>query len=347
MRKTLLILSLSLILLAGCKPVSTQTSPAPSLTITPAPSKQLLSPTLVATTVPTATQLPPTVVLVVPAGTDARLKASFHALLAELASGSGLRVKEQASLIASDLDSSIKIAIILPPFTGLGDLTAKAPQTQFVAVGISAAPASANLTLIGAADSYPDRQAFLAGYIAAIITEDWRAGILTTDSTAGKLDADAFSNGVRYFCGLCKPYYPPFFVYPQVAQAAEPVDKSGWQAAADQLIAKGVQTVYVDPSLSSPELLQYLADAKLQIIGGATPPDQMLPLWVATLRVDPIQALRTVWDDLATGKGGQTIRLPLIVADVQSGLLNSARLRLVQETLDNLASGAINPDPVP
>lgn len=348
MHKTVLILFLSLMLLAACKPVSSQTPPAPSQGLTAAPSREVQSTlTLVATTVPTPTHLPPRVVLVAPAEADAQLAADFRAVLAELAPGSGLSIKEQATLAVSDLDPSVKIVVVLPPFAGLGDLVTKAPQTQFAAVGISGLPAAANLTLIGDAGFYPSRQAFLAGYIAAIITQDWRAGVLTTASPDGKLVADAFSNGVRYLCGLCKPAFPPFFSYPQAAQVAEPVDKTGWQAAADQLIEKGVLTVYVDPRLSSLEVLQYLADAKLALIGGATPPDQMLPLWVATVRVDPVQALRGLWDGLAAGKGGQSVSAPLMVADAQSGLLSAARMRLVQETLDNLASGAINPDPVP
>jgi hypothetical protein len=348
MQKTVLILFLSLMLLAACKPVSTQTPSMPAQVATAAPSKEALATlTLVATTVPTATQLPPRVVLVAPADADGQLAAGFRAVLAELAPGSGLSFNEQASMAASDLDPSIKVVVVLPPFAGLGDLVSKAPQTQFAAVGIPGLPAAANLTLIGDAGFYPNRQAFLAGYIAAIITDDWRAGVLTSDSPEGKLVADAFSNGVRYWCGLCRPYFPPFFSYPQTAQAAEPVDKAGWQAAADLLIENGVQTVYVDPRLASPEVLQYLADAKLELIGGAMPPDLVLPLWVATVRFDPLQALRGLWGDLVVGKGGQSVSPPLLVVDTQAGFLNTARMRLVQETMDNLTNGIINPDPVP
>jgi hypothetical protein len=108
-----------------------------------------------------------------------------------------------------------------------------------------------------------------------------------------------------------------------------------------------VQTVYIDPGFHSAELLQYFADAKLDLLGGTAPSAALLPQWVATVRPDPSSALRQVWNDLLAGKGGQQLVMPLAVNDTQSGLLSTARMRLVQETLDNLVDGSINPDNLP
>jgi hypothetical protein len=297
---------------------------------------------------PTTTILQPSrILLVAPSGADADINASLQSTLTELAKPAGIPVESRSSLATSDLDGSVRLVVVLPPFSGLSDLASQAPQIQFVAVGISGLSTAANLTVIGNTGFVPDQQAFLAGYIAAIMTPDWRVGVLAVDSPDGQLVGSAFENGARFFCGLCKPMFPPYYLNQEIAHAAAAADGQAWKAAADLLIARSVQTVYIDPGFHSAELLQYFADAKLDLLGGTAPSEALTPQWVATIRPDPSSALRQLWNDLLAGKGGQQLAMPLLVTDTQSGLLSAARLRLVQETLDDLANGSINPDSLP
>jgi hypothetical protein len=102
----------------------------------------------------------------------------------------------------------LQLIVALPPDPGLAALIAAAPETQFLAVNIPGLEPAPNLSQIQAQGVRPDQSAFLAGYLAAAITQDWRAGVI---SLAGDATARlGFTNGVYYFCGLCRPAYPPF-----------------------------------------------------------------------------------------------------------------------------------------
>jgi hypothetical protein len=349
MRKLFLLIFL-LVFLTGCESAVTAVpsqKPVAVLTDTPVflPTRTVQTSSTVPTA-PTVTQSPTRVILVVPPEADENLKLDVRSTLTDLVSASGYLLDELPSLSATDLDESIQMVVVLSPFSGLDGLAAAWQKTLFVAVGIKGLSAAENITVIGDVGVDPARQAFLAGYIAALTAWDWRAGALTASSVEGQTAASTFENGVRYFCGLCRPAFPPFFTYPQTVEFA-PGDQASWMAAADQLVAGGVQVVYVDPDISSPDLLQYLVDANVNLIGAVTPPEASRSNWIATIQPDPAQALRQVWSDLLAGKGGQQIAMPLVITDTQSGLLSPARQRLAQQTLDGLLLGTINPNSVP
>ena len=237
--------------------------------------------------------------------------------------------------------------VVLPPDPGLADLAKNSPKIQFVAIGIPGLQPSANLSLIGPQGFQPDQQAFMAGYLAAIITDDWRVGLLTLAGNPTSLvEEDAFTNGVRFFCGLCRPAHPPYVAYPQVSELTSTGDSTGWQSSVDGLIQNGVTTVYISPEISSSDLLTYLIKSNVDLIGGQTPPNTVLPLWIATILPDPTSALSQLWPDLIAGKGGVQVPMPIKLTDTSSGLLNPARQRLVNTTLDDLVNGFIQPNPV-
>ncbi len=188
----------------------------------------------------------------------------------------------------------------------------------------------------------------MAGYIAAILTFDWRVGILTQGDTDGeKLVQDAFTNGVLFFCGLCRPAHPPYLAYPQAFAIASPDDETSWRAAADNLLQQSVTTAYISPASSSPALLTYLYQAKVNLIGSLAPTDDLRSQWIATILPDPASALEQLWPDLINGKGEAQLPMPIVLADTSSGLLDAARLRLVDATLDDLVNGRIQPNLVP
>ena len=284
------------------------------------------------------------VLLVTPAGADTQVQLDLHQALDELVAQSGLEVKAQAGVSEEDLSSGVRMVVALPPDPGIAALAEKYSNIQFLAIGIPGLQATANLNLIGPQGYRQDQQAFLAGYIGAIVTPDWRAGLLVEP---GSPAIDAFRNGLRFFCGLCRPAFPPFIPNPQVAEITNPQDQASWQASIDLLVNQGVQTFYVTASVSSPELLTYIAESRSNLIGASMPTAGLSDSWVATVRPDPAAALRLLWPRLLEGQGGQQVDLPLQVSDVNPAKLGTARLRLVQQTLDDLIHDRINPNPVP
>ena len=96
--------------------------------------------------------------------------------------------------------------IALPPDPGIAALAAAAPQVQFLAINIPDVTAGGNISVLsGGAQS--DIAAFLAGYTAALTTEDYRIGMIIPKDNADAIRAlNAYATGMKFYCGICRPY---------------------------------------------------------------------------------------------------------------------------------------------
>jgi hypothetical protein len=170
LRRWLALTSLVVLTLSACT-LGNSLRPAPSLT--PSPSLSPV-PNDTPTPAPSATPTPPAVIFFAAPGADAAQAAAFRGLVQDLAGQSGVKMEERSGLTAGEMDPAWKVVVAVSPEASFADLAAAAPQTQFVAVEARDVKAGANLTLIGASSA--DQQAFLAGFMAAIATPDWRVG---------------------------------------------------------------------------------------------------------------------------------------------------------------------------
>ena len=192
----------------------------------------------------------------------------------------------------------------------------------------------------------PDQMGFLAGTIAAEITPDWRVGILTAvGSGEGEAMRQGFVNGVFYFCGLCRPLYPPFpnTGYPITLQIPAGGNAADQQAAINQLRSWQVGTVFVDPAIADDALLDQLAEAGINFILAGPPPQQNRLNWVASLGFgDSLQAVAAGWSAILAGESGGSLALPLGLAETNPDLLSPGRQRLAEEMLNDLNAGLID-----
>lgn len=314
------------------------------LTSTPEPGVTTTAlPTATDTSVPSPTAQPMAAILIAPPGSDLALAEALKTRLGELASEDGIRFETRDQLAESDLGAGVRLVVVLPPDPGVLNLAQANPETQFLALGILDLGASQNLSVIGSAGDRPDQQGFLAGYLAAVITEDWRVGVVSSaDAPAGLAARRGFENGVIFYCGLCRPAYPPFFQYPVSVDLPGGASQEEQKAAADALIASAVQTVYVYPGAGGQALLDELAQAGINIIGGATPPAGVKERWVATVSIDLLAALDQIWPDLVSGEGGINLDVPLYLADQNEALFSPGRQRLVEKMLADLLAGYID-----
>lgn len=290
---------------------------------------------------PSPTPLPPRMVLLAPAGSDPGLAASLEPVLSELASGAGLRFEKLDSLPASGPD--LRLVVALPPDPGLAGMAAAAPGVQFLAAGISGLQPAANLSVIGAEGERPDRQAFMAGYMAAMASEDWRTGVLSVANTpAGKATQLGFRNGAVFYCGLCRSSFPPFVQYPVSAEVPAGAGQPEQQAAADLLLGQAVNIVFVAPGAGDDSLLAYLAQADIHLIGAVPPPAGVQDHWVATIQTEAAAAVRELVPKLLAGSGGANVDLPLVVTDRNESLFSAGKQRLLDEILADLQAGYID-----
>ena len=304
------------------------------ITLTPEPTP---------TTFPTSTPSPPRVILLALHDTDPELFSSIEAVISELATEEGYVVETRRSLSSNEIDASIRLVIGFSPDQGLEILAESAGEVQFLSVGIPGLSQRDNLSIIGPMGLRPDQLGFMAGYISALITQDWRVGVIgRSDTTIGQAEMNGFVNGVRYFCGTCRPVYPPYVQYPVQVGLSEVGSQSVWQGAVDTLVEAAVQTVYVSPEIDNPGLSSALAESGMVLIGGRTPGDELLTHWVATIRMNPAEAVRDLWTNLLGGHGGLSVPVPIRILDVDPELFSYGRQRVAEAILQELLEGYID-----
>jgi hypothetical protein len=344
MTSTIARLGLFLVLISNIL-VACNTPPDGTLeTLTP-DITEIPTDTLTPTDLPTqtATTQPPLVVLVASPQSNTAQLDSLQATLSELSNAAGLRFQIRSSLTTEDLTPDIQLVVIMAPDPGVAALAASAPETQFVAVDILGLEAAGNLSVIGPEGATPDQLGFLVGYLAAVITTDWRVGTINTnDSPAGIGSRNGFLNGVVYFCGLCNPAYPPYNDYPLYVELYSAASSNEWQLAADMIRDNAVETVFVSRGADGDELLSYLAESGINIIGNTPPPEGTRSNWIATVYPDPSPAMAQLWPELLSGNGGFRLPMDILISDINISLFSPGRQRLVDQVRLDLYHGYID-----
>jgi len=336
------ILILVCFILAACSSPSDEVTPASSPQVPNPGTTQILLASATPTEAPSLTPEPPRVLLVVPSDAALPQLAELEASLAELAAAAGMEFEVSPVLTPADLTSGLKLVVVLPPDPGLAGLAAEAPDTQFLAIGVSGLEAGDNLSLISPGGFPADQMGFLAGYLAAAVTPEWRVGMVgVSDSEPGIQTRQSFLNGVVFFCGLCQQTYTPFYTYPMYVELPAAATPAEWQAAADVLVDKAVRTAFVAPGAGDEALLNHLAKAGVQLIGTASPPSGAQDQWLASINPDVIAPLKAMWPDLLAGKGGLSLPASLTIGNINADLFSPGRQRLVEELLSKLQAGYI------
>lgn len=283
----------------------------------------------------TPTSPPPIAILLVPEGADAAVAAESGAILQSYAAENGLAYEQRGSLAPAELPANLSLLLALSPTPNLGELAAAAPQARVIALGFDPGTAAANLEIFNLSGSSSDQAAFVAGYGAALATDDWRIGVLY--SAAEITLANAFVAGAEYFCGSCEPLAPPYQDYPLAQQS----DPANWQAGADQLISLGVRTIYLTPAMEVPEFEAYLASWGVAIIGASAPSEAAAGSWMFSVTADPLAALRQGLPAWLRGQATGGVTTSLALSHVNEGLFSAARQTHVQQIISDLLAGFI------
>jgi hypothetical protein len=323
------------LVLAACSPPPTAAQPE-----TPAPvvmeATQTPQPVDTATPEPEADRL----ILVMD-----QPQPQVENFLYDLAEENQMELEVRSAVQSQDFQVNWKVVVLLPAPGDISALAEAGPDIQFVVSSDVDLPEAANLTVIR---SRPEHLAFAAGYIGAVITPDWRiAGLLPGDTALGDRLAEAFQNGGHYYCGLCRTLYAPFVRWPLTSVLPAASDDAAWQAAVTELEPSIIYGMYIDPRVGSGQLVDWLAGKNFILLGGETPPADLLPRWAVTLRPEVLSALNELMPAVISGSGGQVIDAGLKMVDINSRLLSPGRQRMIETMLDDLSSGFIEPFAVP
>ncbi|MFZ2095058.1 MAG: hypothetical protein WAV05_00335 [Anaerolineales bacterium] len=308
--------------------------PSPTASITPTP-----------TLTPTPTPQPPMAVLLAAAGADQAQVGLLQTALNDIVTQAGLRWQVRQQLTTTDLVPALRLVVVVLPDPGLADLVAAAPDTQFLALGIQGLPSFPNLTSIGASGGRFDQQGFIAGVIAAMLSDDWRVGVISlSDTVEGRAARTGFLNGVIYFCGLCRPAQPPFYEYPLPFELPSTASGIEWQEAANYMVDHYVQTVYIYPGVTDEAMLSILATAKVNLISSGDPPPSASSSWVVSLTTDPLPLIQSQVEGILYGNlsMGQTLAVPIQFTHLNPLLLTPGKQRMAEQVLSDLQSGFID-----
>jgi len=341
---TISILAVALILSAcGSTTLTTESSvtSAPPPTSTPIPGATA-----------TASPVVPLAILVLPADLDPEASNLYQKTVYDLAQASGIRFQVRNTLTPAELNEpGLQIIIALPPDPGIAALASAAPNIQFLVVNIPGVAAGGNISVLGG-NSQIDIAAFLAGYTAALITDDYRIGMIMPKDNPDAIRAfNAYSNGMTFSCGTCRPvFYPAFCLaenllrcYPQYVEIPSDEDKRKFGPYADYLIIqRKVRTIFVYPDIATDDLLNYIGTTGVFMIG-LSAPEQLPAGWVMTIRPDVVKAIQNAWASLIAGQGGLTVQSPLGLSDIDPSLLSPGKLLKVEKMLQDLQAGYIAP----
>ena len=284
----------------------------------------------------------PMAMLVVPGDFSPSLSQLYQKTIYDLAQQSGLHFQVRNTLAPADLDPSLKVVVALPPDPGIAALAATAPQIQFLAVNIPGVTAGGNISTIGGAGDNPDLPAFLAGYIATMLSTDYRVGMVgEKDSPRSDLAAQGLANGREFYCGLCNPVAPPWYPYPIVVNMPADVSDGEANAYADALNDRQVLVTYIFPTVQKPSQLSYLSSLGIWMIGENPPPEDARENWIATIQPDWIAAVQSAWSDISAGNGGKSYPSPLTLSDINPDLLTEGKQRLAEQMLADLLAGRV------
>ena len=332
--RLLILLVLTSLLMGACG----TNEPAIAVTATLAPTDTLPQlPTL------TATPTVPLAILVLPANMDAETSNLYQKTVYDLTQSSGMRFQVRNNLTPADFEPGLKIVIVLPPDPGIAALASAAPDVQFLAINIPDIGAGGNVSVLGNNSQY-EIAAFLAGYTAAMLSDDYRTGMLMPRDNENAIRSfNAFTNGRKFFCGLCRPYFFLPWDFPQFQDIGADEDVNNYDAYADILILqKKVRTIFIHPNIYTQDLVDYIGTTGTLMIGTVSP-EQRPAGWIMTIQPDIIKAIQTAWPQLIAGQGGLTVQSPIGLGDIDPSLLSPGKQRDVQMTLDKLQSGLIAP----
>ncbi len=312
------ILLLILSILTACG----KTAPAP--TVSPSPS---IIPSATALPQPSPTGTPaPTMALLASPDADPRIVTAAQAWLQTRAQEAGAQIAIAQPSEGLPENTTAVLSIGAPP--------PKAPTARRLMIAASAesVPDGVQALVLESAD-LPHR-AFLAGYIGTLITKDWRTGLLASE--AENAAAQAFKNGGHYYCGLCRPLYPPFLVYPLYALIPAGSNATAWESGVQELRQGAVKTLILSPAALQ-GLTAYPND--ITLIALDSPPNGQTAGFAAVLTPDIAGGLDALWAHPDTA----TLAAGIQMAILDNEAISPGRAAMAEEVRQQLQNGLILP----
>jgi hypothetical protein len=268
---------------------------------------------------------------VAPEAADARIVGQAEAALQDLATGAGAEFVRLGSMPDGD-PAAILLLVALPPDPSLQAWAEAHPAIQTASLGIVGVQATENLSLLAPDGIRYDQLGFALGYLAAMVTPEYRLGALALAPTAESLAlARGFVAGGTYYCGLYRPVHPPYEAYPAL-----------FASPGAELAASGVTTLLVAPPPASLADLDLGSASGLAFLGPEDAFSTVAPSWIASADFEVAEAIGALWTQAQGGHGGMLLPLAIRFHMVDPNLVSEGRLQRAEAVLEDLIGGRID-----
>jgi len=187
-------------------------------------------------------------------------------------------------------------------------------------------------------------QIFIAGYLAALITDDWRVGGLLPDVQYKNTAASTvFKNGVLYLCGRCIPVYGPIVNFPVTALLSMPEDTERTMQAFGEISSNRLNSVFIPEAYLYDDLVILLRQNEVTIFSDTNLESDNND-WVdysVTNNISEI-IIEILAEDSNQAEINETIHVEYSVQS-NSKEIPLGRANFLQEMIDSLQSGLISP----
>jgi hypothetical protein len=174
---------------------------------------------------------------------DPAIQSQIESIVQSHAQANSLDFEFLSALAPFNPSDEIAKVVLYGDFSGLDEIASQNISTRFILIGPRSGAAPENVSLFSLHVGQEETVAFLSGYTAALVADDWRIGALYTADEI--LLANAFLAGAEYFCGACDPDQPPDYDYPHALQVS---DLNSWLPSAQTLQLEGVNVAYLTPN---------------------------------------------------------------------------------------------------
>jgi basic membrane lipoprotein Med (substrate-binding protein (PBP1-ABC) superfamily) len=339
----IIIASIALVFIfSACEPSTAveKTDPGETNTETPPKVETEIPPTL------TPTQDVQKVILISEQGGDeltlSQVQSALETLTAE--AGYALEILDQASLEAM---TDVLLVVSVGEDIDVNSLAQRSPEVSFVAVDNGNAVPSGNVHVIG--DPIVDQQnrAFMAGYLAALISEDYKvAALVPSEIDATEILLESFVIGARFFCGLCQPKYPPYQSFPQWQTIPVENLEEQYQSILDNFINSGVEVLYIQGDLAVSPVMNAASEYGMTVLSDQSP-EVRLNNYAGTIVNDPGEALIDLWPEILNGRDGSQVPAPIILIDRNPNIVSEGRYLMFLEMAENLQNGLVSAEASP
>lgn len=278
-------------------------------------------------------------------GSQDEVNSSAIAVINDFATTNSLEYHALDSITPTDLNPNVKIVVLANEPTNLSELVSAASSTQFIILQKTSISAP-NLSTI---QTRLEDEAFMAGYLTMLVADDWRAaGLLRSDSEIGASYEDAFTNGARYVCGKCNPYFAPIVEFPVVLSEPSGSAETVWANDAATLGQNWLSSVFIDPAAAFASVANGLSAYPINyesvtFIGTTDLPAGSVLTWDALLTSDSSSSLKLLLPKVLSGEGGLTMSAQIGLTSINEEIITPAKQDLFNEVAAELAAGEIIP----